>query len=166
MIQKNLSAIALILIATLIVFSVSSNSKAQALSAGTVTGTVVDPNGAVVPNATVIIANPITGYKRTANTESDGSFHFNDVPPNNYQVTVSATGFSAETQSLTVRTSVPINIKVPLAVSSATETVTVTGSAADVLENVPTSHTDVDQSMITSHTVRSPGTRLIDDVTM
>src|SRR5712692_9542452 len=112
MIQKNLSAIASILIAAFVIFSATINTKAQALSAGTVTGVVVDPNGAVVSNATVTIANPITGYKRATNTEADGSFHFNNVPPNNYQLTVSATGFSAETQSLDVRTSVPINLKV------------------------------------------------------
>jgi len=40
-----------------------------------------------------------------------------------------------------VRTSVPISLKIPLAISSATETVTVTSNAADVLENVSSAHT-------------------------
>jgi hypothetical protein len=141
-------------------------ARGQALNAGTVSGVVVDPNSAVVPNAVVTIFNSITGYKRSANTETDGSFRFNDVPPNNYQVSVTATGFAPATQSLTVRTSVPITLKIPLAISSATETVTVTGNAAEVLENVPTTHTDVDQSLITRLPVRSPGSGLSDVVTL
>ncbi len=145
----------------------SSPSWAQALgSAGTVGGVVVDPNGAVIPNASVTIANAVTGYKRTVNTESDGSFRFNDVPPNTYQLTVSATGFASATQTLAVRTSVPISLKIPLSISSATETVTVTGNASETLENVSTAHTDVDQSLITRLPVRSPGSGLSDVVTL
>src|SRR6266481_9007456 len=140
--------------------------KAQALNAGTVTGVVTDPNNAVVPNATVTIANAVTGYTRTANTDADGAFRFNDVPPNNYQLKASAPGFTSEQQSLTVRTSVPINIRVPLSVSTASETVTITSSTAEVLENTSTSHTDVDQSLITRLPVRSVGSGLSDVVTL
>src|SRR5204863_5192556 len=106
--HRNISAIAFVLIAALTICSFTTNSKAQALSAGTITGMVVDPNGAVVANATVTIINPITGYKRTVNTDANGSFHFNDVPPNNYQLNVSARGFSAAPRGLAVRTPVRI----------------------------------------------------------
>src|SRR2546430_9697676 len=119
-------------------------SSAQALTAGTISGAVVDPNGAVVPNATVTLANSITGYKRTATTDAEGNFRFQNVPPNNYQLTVSATGFSAAAQGLNVRTTVPISLKIPLEVSSATETVNVTGNASQVIANIPTTHTSVD----------------------
>jgi Carboxypeptidase regulatory-like domain len=166
MTRRKTLGISIVLITLVATFSTANISQAQALSAGTVTGIVVDPNGAVVPNATVTIANPVTGYKRTANTGTDGSFHFNDVPPNNYQLSVSASGFAGATQSLTVRTSVPIALNIPLSISSATETVTVTSNAADVLENVPTTHTDVDQSLITRLPVRSPGSGLSDVVTL
>src|SRR5438876_9186990 len=54
----------------------------------------------------------------------------------------------------------------PLAVSTATETVTITTNAGDVLENVSTAHTDVDQSLITRLPVRSPGSGLSDVVTL
>src|SRR6266403_3969923 len=111
---------------------------AQALNAGTVTGVVTDPNNAVVPNATVTIANAVTGYTRTATTDAEGAFRFNNVPPNNYQLRASAPGFSSEQQSLDVRTSVPIAVKIPLAVTSASETVTITSNTAEVLENTST----------------------------
>src|SRR5258706_15349661 len=147
--------------------SVASVSiAAQALNAGTVAGVVTDPNNAVVPNATVTIANGITGYTRTATTDADGAFRFNDVPPNNYQLKASAPGFSSEQKSLTVRTSVPISVKIPLAVTSASETVTITSNTAEVLENTSTTHTDVDQSLITRLPVRSVGSGLSDVVTL
>lgn len=148
-----------------IILSLSCIAFGQSLTAGTVSGTVVDPNNAIVANATVTISNPVTGYKRTLTTGTDGAFQFNDVPPNNYQLSVTATGFAPASQSLVVRTAVPINVKIPLEIGTATESVTVSSNAADVIENVPTTHTDVDQSLITRLPVRSPGSGLSDVVT-
>src|SRR5258706_1493056 len=114
----------------------------QALNAGTVTGVVTDPNNAVVPNASVTIANAVTGYTRSTSTDADGSFRFNDVPPNNYQLKASAPGFSSEQQSVTVRTSAPISVKVPLSVSNASETVTITSDTTRALWNTSTTPPD------------------------
>ena len=167
MAKKSIFSFVFALLVSLVIFStISVPAWAQALSAGTVSGIVVDPNGAVVANASVTIANSITGYKRSASTDSDGAFRFADVPPNNYQLTVSGTGFAPAMQTLTVRTSVPISLKIALTVGSATETVTVTSNAADIIENVPTTHTDVDQTLITRLPVRSPGSGLSDVVTL
>jgi hypothetical protein len=167
MAQRNILTIVfafLILFSALVTTPVPA--RAQGLTAGTVSGVVVDPNGAVVPNASVTIANSVTGYTRTVNTDKDGGFRFDNVPMNNYQVSVSATGFAAISESVAVRTSVPISLKIPLAISSATETVTVTSNASDTLENVSTAHTDVDQSLITRLPVRSPGSGLSDVITL
>lgn len=139
---------------------------AQALNAGTVSGTVTDPNGAVVPNASVTIANAVTGYNRTVTTGEDGTFRFSDVPLNTYQIKASAPGFSSEQETLAVRTSVPINVKIPLSVNAASETVTITSIAGDVLENTSTSHTNVDESLINRLPVRSVGSGLSDVVTL
>ena len=148
------------------IFFASVSVKAQALNAGTVTGVVTDPNNAVVPNAAVTIANAVTGYTRTATTDAAGTFRFDNVPPNNYQLSASAPGFSSEPQSLVVRSSVPITVKIPLSVSSASETVTVTSDVSETLENTSTSHTDVDQSLMTRLPVRSVGSGLSDVVTL
>src|SRR6266498_5081973 len=165
--QRNILTIAFAFLVLVSAFSSTSIvARAQALNAGTVSGVVLEPNGAVVPNASVTISNTITGYKRATNTDTDGSFRFADVPPNNYQITASATGFSANTQTLTVRTSVPISLKISLDVSSATETVTIASNAAMMIENVSTTHTDVDQTLITRLPVRSPGSGLSDVVTL
>ncbi|MDQ3907068.1 MAG: TonB-dependent receptor [Acidobacteriota bacterium] len=153
------------LLALALVFS--STALAQSLgTAGTVTGTVVDPNGAVVPNANVTISNAVTGYKRTANAGADGTFRFNDVPPNTYELTVSATGFQPQQQAVNVRTSVPIDLKIALAIGGTSESVNITESAADVLENDPSTHRDVDQSLIQRLPIASPGGGLSDVVAM
>lgn len=57
-------------------------SAAFAQSAGNstlVTGAVLDPTGAVVPNATVELHNPISGFKRTVTTDESGRFTISNV---------------------------------------------------------------------------------------
>src|SRR5213594_3988794 len=167
MAQRSISKIAFAFLLFVLIFSSAFViATAQGLSSGTVTGVVVDPNNAVVPNATVTIENAVTGYKRSVNTGTDGAFRFENVPFNNYVYSVSAAGFSAVRGSINIRTSVPITLSIPLAVSTATETVTVTTNAAEVLENVSTAHTDVDQSLITRLPIRSPGSGLSDAITL
>src|SRR6266436_367145 len=167
MVQRSILAIAFVFLILVSVFSSASViSRAQGLSSGTIIGVVVDPNKAVVPNATVTIENAVTGYKQSLNTGTEGTFRFENVPFNNYVYGVSAPGFSGARGGINVRTSVPITLTIPLAVSAATETVTVTANAAEVLENVSSAHTDVDQSLITRLPVRSPGSGLSDVVTL
>jgi hypothetical protein len=153
------------LIALLSVLTCSALGQALG-TAGTVNGVVTDPDNAVVPNATVTIENAVTGFKRIVNTESDGSFKFNGVPPNTYSLTTTAGGFSPAKQTLNVRTSVPIALTIQLSVGATTESVTVTSGGNDVLENIPTSHTDVDQTLIARMPARSPGAGLSDIVTL
>jgi hypothetical protein len=141
--------------------------RAQSLGAGTISGTVSDPNGAVVPAATVTIENPITGYKRTTNSEADGTFRFNDVPPNNYQVSVAASGFDTNQQTVSVRTAVPISLKIALTLQGASAVVNVSDvKASDVLQNIPTSKTDIDQSQISRLPASDPGSGLSNIVTL
>src|SRR6478672_7290752 len=154
----------LFFISLFLIFSLSAS--AQSLTAGTITGTVTDPNNAVVPNATVTIENAITKYNQTVNTGTDGAFRFNNVPLNNYVLTASASGFSATKQTLNVRSTVPISINLPLALVGAAEVVTVTSGGSDVLENVSSAHTDVDTSLLERLPVRSPGNGLSDAVTL
>jgi hypothetical protein len=166
MIHRNNLTIIRSLVLIILSLALGFSVLGQSLTAGTVSGTVMDPNNAVVPNATITIENAVTGYKRTVNTGTNGEFRFDNVPLNNYVYTVSASGFSGIRGSINIRTSVPITLTIPLAVSTATETVTVTGNAAESLENVSAAHTDVDQSLITRLPIRSPGSGLSDVVTL
>jgi hypothetical protein len=61
---------------------------------GNIVGTVVDPSGATVPNATVEITNTATRIKSTAKTGTDGLYRFNNLPVGNYDINVTAAGFA------------------------------------------------------------------------
>ncbi|MFZ0953949.1 MAG: carboxypeptidase-like regulatory domain-containing protein, partial [Candidatus Sulfotelmatobacter sp.] len=60
-------------------------------SSGSITGTVLDPDGAVVDNATVEIHNPVSQFDRSTVTDKSGNFNFSNVPFNPYHMTVTAT---------------------------------------------------------------------------
>src|SRR5258705_2423509 len=90
------------LLSSYIILLLGHSALGQSLTAGTVIGTVNDPNNAVVPNATLTIDNAVTGYMQTVVTGTDGTFRFNNVPFNTYVVTASATGFSPSKQTLNV----------------------------------------------------------------
>ena len=85
---------------------------------GVITGTVTDPTGAVVPNATVTITNAGTNISQSTTTGSDGSYRFPLVPPGTYTLEVKATNFATVRASgLVVEASqtIPYNIKLELA---------------------------------------------------
>ncbi len=60
---------------------------------GTITGTVTDPSGAVVPKARITVLNQATNAIRNAETNDDGDFTVALLPPGRYQVTVESAGF-------------------------------------------------------------------------
>jgi hypothetical protein len=115
-------------------------------SSGSITGTVLDPDGAVVPNATVEIHNPVSHYDRSTTSDKSGNFSLPNVPFNPYHMNVTATGFGNNSQDVEVRSVVPLSVNVKLQVSGSTTSVTVEAGAADLLENDPTFHSDIDKS--------------------
>src|SRR5215204_1200730 len=71
------------------------NAIAQSqATTGDIEGRVLDPNGAVVPNATVTARNQATGFERTANTDGDGNYRIVLLPPGTYSVEATAGGFN------------------------------------------------------------------------
>ena len=113
---------------------------------GSISGTVVDPSGAVVPNATVELHQPVSGLDRTTVTDDKGNFAFSNVPFNPYHMTVTAAGFAQAAQDVDVRSLVATSVKVSLQVTGVSSTVTVE-AGEDLVENDPTFHTDVDRDL-------------------
>ena len=70
--------------------------KAQAPGTGAITGKVIDPSGAVVPQASVTIVSDDTGLSRTVTVAGDGIFRAPLLPPGNYSLSVDARGFDKE----------------------------------------------------------------------
>jgi hypothetical protein len=139
---KNWLAVAIVAVAL-----ICSAAIAHAQSGGSsISGTVLDPSGAAVANASVEIHNAVSGYDRTTTTDSSGTFSFPNVPFNPYHMTVTAPGFAQRAQDVEIRSALGVSVKISLAVAGSSTAVTVE-AGADLVENDPISHTDVDKNL-------------------
>jgi hypothetical protein len=141
-------------------------SRAQVGNSGSIDGVVKDQSAAAVANATVEISYPVSGFRRTTSTASDGSFHFTNVPFNPYHLVVTASGFASFAQDVDVRSGVPMSVPVTLKVGSAATTVTVEATGADLVENDATFHTDVDRGLFDKLPLESPSSSVSSLVTL
>lgn len=150
----------------LLLFAFKGGLCSQATgNGGTIQGTVKDPSGAVVSGAEVTITNPVSGYSQSVKSGTDGTFRLLNLPPNQYHLQITLSGFQTYQQDVAVRTQVPIQVNAALALAGSTETVNVEASA-DVLENVPSAHTDADQTLLSKLPVASSGQGLSDAITL
>jgi hypothetical protein len=93
---------------------------------GAITGTVSDSTGAVVPNATLTLVNTDQGITLESKSNASGGFTFSPLRIGNYQLTVTAQGFSKTTQkNLKVSVAQVLQVNVALKLGAATETVEV-----------------------------------------
>jgi hypothetical protein len=144
---KRLHKNSYLLLALVLLFA-SGAVHGQSGNSGSIEGTVKDPSGAVIAGANVEIRNPVSGYTRTAQTGTDGTFRFSNVPFNPYHLVVSEAGFTTSTQDVDVRSSVPAVEQITLQLGAAAATsVTVEASGGDLVENDSTFHTDVDRAL-------------------
>jgi hypothetical protein len=135
-------------------------------SSGTITGSVTDPTGAIIPGALVTIQNPVSQYSRQTKTDSSGHYQFTNVPPNTYHLTVAAPSFSSVSKDTEVRSAVPITVNATLQPGGTSTTVEVTTSAGDLVESDPVGHTDVDRNLIDKMPLESQSSSLSSLVTL
>jgi hypothetical protein len=140
------------LVAAMLVGLTASVAQAQGSFFSTLSGTVVDTSGAVIPGADVKIQNNGTGAEYNAVTASDGGFSVPSLPGGTYTVTVSLMGFkTAVLNSVTLNASVPATVKVTLSVGTLAENVTVVGESATVVQTQsPAIATNLTGTQITS----------------
>src|ERR1043165_4683606 len=120
---------------------------------GGLQGTVKDPQGAVIPGATVTITGVSVGFNRTVPADQAGYFRVQELPPGDYTVSVTAKGFTMQPQ--TVRVAVGKDTEVPLNLAIAGSTAVVNVNAADNLVVVDPTDSTVQSNV---------GSKLIDQV--
>lgn len=104
-------------------------------STATLRGTVLDPQGATVANATVTITNQDTGVSKTTKTGSDGGYHMAALQPGNYQVTIEAQGFAKEVaKGLVLNVGQILPYDAHLKVGAASETVEVSADSVPLIQ--------------------------------
>lgn len=98
-------------------------------STSSISGTVVDPSGAVVPAAAVSATNEATGVTYRQVTTQAGLYAFNAIPVGAYSITVEMKGFrTAKIANVLLQVGSPVTVNVTLEVGETAETVSVTGS--------------------------------------
>src|SRR5215475_758034 len=101
-------------------------AMAQLGSNGAIQGTITDPSGAVVPNATVVATNVATNVETTRQTNEAGLYVIKPLPPGEYKIVVSLTGFLTLIQEkIIVDALSTVTVNVSLKVGDVKETVTV-----------------------------------------
>jgi outer membrane receptor protein involved in Fe transport len=143
-IPVSFSLLALLAIA---VFS-AGHAYAQ-VSGATLSGTITDPSGAAIAGAKVSIANKATGETREVTTNAAGLYSAPNLQPGVYDVTASASGFSAAKQSdMTLTVGAQQTQNFPLKIGEATQTVEVTGAATLVQVSNSTISSEIESKQI------------------
>jgi hypothetical protein len=112
-------------------------ARGQAVSNGTLVGTVTDNSGAVVAGVNVTIIDNATGNSRTTTTNEVGHYIFADVPPATYTVKFMKTGFSElDITNATVLVGTQLTENAQMKLGSISTTVTVTETAGAELQTM------------------------------
>ncbi len=117
--------------AGLALFAASASAQFRA----SIQGTVTDPDGGVIPNATVTLTDTETNKILTATSNASGTYNFNALPPDNFNLTATASGFQTQTvQNVHLNPDQANAVNLQLPVGQATETVNVTGDQLPALD--------------------------------
>jgi hypothetical protein len=104
----------------------------SALEPGQIGGVIVDPQGAVIPGANITVTNSQTGTGLTTKSDDEGHWRIAAVQPGAVKVTVSYPGFKISETDLNLQASKSASIGTTLEPGAISETVTVTGGAAEI----------------------------------
>ncbi len=124
----------------LICFTTIVALTASAQSTTSLRGTITDPQGGVIPQASVTLANLENGAKRQVVSSDSGEYQFPQIAPGNYQVVVEKPGFSTVT-----RTGIKLLVNTPATLDFAMD-VGRTGEVVNVMSEAPLLNT-VDASV-------------------
>lgn len=116
-------------------------ARANGQVPGSIAGRIVDPSGAVIPQATVVVRSIATGAVETATTDASGRFTVERLPAGALEVTASAPGFSHRVVHATVVEGIPVRVDVTLEVGGLSEAVKVVPervvSSAEAARRIP-----------------------------
>src|SRR6478609_354470 len=95
--------IAFILCISFTTFSLMPAGAQSTVATGSIQGTVTDPNGAVVPNASIAITNKATGQSSKISSGASGSYASGALIPGEYEVRIEAKGFQTQVLNISVQ---------------------------------------------------------------
>ena len=123
----------LFLLEMLCLVGLSFGSASAQFDTGTLSGSIVDSSGALLPGANVTVSNTGTGATVTLTSNGAGIFTASDLPSGTYTVTATAAGFgTTSSKDVVLNVGGAVRVTLKLAASGAAETVTVTGTETSV----------------------------------
>jgi hypothetical protein len=174
--ERSKAARSLVLAISLLAFG----SAAEAQGDARFSGTVLDPSGAVVANATVVVKNERTGATRTATTDAGGRYAVTGLTPSMYTISVKAGDFAPlEYTGMQLAAAQEFALDLTLQAAGVTETVTVVGTASALdlssarigvnvsereVQNLPVNGRQMSQLMLQAPGSQNAGTGTWNDV--
>jgi Carboxypeptidase regulatory-like domain len=129
-----ISALLFLCLATTLFLSLAA-LPAYAQFRASLSGTVTDPSGAVVPGATVTLVDKDTNATRTSTSSDSGFYTFNALPPDHFSLTAERQGFKKkQIAAVTLIPEQPNTLNLQLELGDVQQTVTVNGSAAPLID--------------------------------
>jgi hypothetical protein len=114
-------------------------SLAAQSNTGSITGVITDPNGAVIPNATVTVTNQGTNEKRTVQTDDEGRYDVPSLPTGTYTIEATGGGFQASSVK---------DLKLAVGERARADVTMAVAGASAVVEVVDQTRTDTETSTI------------------
>ncbi len=127
--QLRSTAVIRVLLATVVLAFTCGTMVAQ-LDTGSITGTVMDPTGAAIPNAKITLTNVATNATAQTQSTSTGTYAFNNLPPGSYTVQSASRGFQDYiVRGLDVHVQQVLTVDVHMSAGDVKQQVTVTAAA-------------------------------------
>src|SRR5712691_10622041 len=118
----------------LAIIMVAALSYAQGTTA-TISGTVQDQSGGLLPNVSIKVRNPDTGSERVVSTDDQGHYKVTGLAPGSYELSGTLTGFKTEVRSgLKLAIGDELVVDLGLSVGSLAETVLIAGGGVETVE--------------------------------
>jgi len=116
---------------------------------GTISGSIIDSSGAVIPRATVTVTNVDTSYSKTLQSDSGGNYTASALPFGNYMVTATASNFAeAKSQRFVLNVGATVHVNLTMNVAAANQTIEVTGTTTTVDTASATAGTTLNSTQI------------------
>src|ERR1035438_5476892 len=111
-----------------------------AATTGSISGTIIDPSGGVIPGVALVITNPATGVQNKTMTDSKGFYSFPSLPVGRYDMKMEAPGFHPQDRKgLTIDADSALQVDLTMTMAEKVQELTVAESAGEVqLETVST----------------------------
>ncbi len=120
-------------------FLVLAAARVWAATGGSISGTVTDQSGGVIPGVSITLVNLDLATSYKAATDAQGFYSFPNLPVGRYEMTIESTGFKSQKKTgLVVDADAAVRVDATLEVGNKTETVTVSASAAQAEAQVDT----------------------------